>query len=135
LYPFGYGLSYTTFSYSDLKLSKAALTGNATLVATVTVANTGTRAGEETVQLYITQPVASITRSVVDLRGFQKVTLKPGETREVAFQITPEQLKFYNRDLVYDWEPGEFVVRIGANSSATKAATVRWSKNAASSRN
>ena len=92
--------------------------------------NTGERAGEETVQLYLSQPVASVTRSVEDLRGFQKVRLQPGETREVTFRITPEDLKFYNSKLEYDWEPGEFIIRIGGNSSQLKSATVRWSKQA-----
>jgi beta-glucosidase len=89
---------------------------------------TRTYAGEETAQLYITQLVASVTRSVEDLRGFQKVSLKPGESKEVAFQITTEDHKFYNRGLVYDWEPGEFIVRIEANSARLTSATVRWSR-------
>ena len=128
LYAFGYGLSYTTFSYDDVKLSKTALAGEETLVASVGVTNTGERAGEETVQLYISQPVASVTRSVEDLRGFQKVRLQPGETREVTFRITPEDLKFYNGKLEYEWEPGEFIVRIGGDSTQVKSATVHWSK-------
>jgi beta-glucosidase len=75
--------------------------------------------------------VASVTRSVEDLRGFQKVRLQPGETGEVTFHITPENLKFYNGKLEYDWEPGEFIIRIGGNStSQLKSATVRWSKQA-----
>jgi beta-glucosidase len=129
LYPFGYGLSYTTFSYGGVKLSQTNLIGEETLVASVDVTNTGERAGEETVQMYLSQPVASVTRSVEDLRGFQKVRLQPGETKEVMFRITPEDLKFYNSDLDYDWEPGEFIVRIGGNStSQLKSATVHWSK-------
>jgi beta-glucosidase len=130
LYAFGYGLSYTTFSYGDVKPSKTALAGEETLVASVGLTNTGERAGEETVQLYLSQPVASVTRSVEDLRGFQKVRLQPGETREVTFRITPEDLKFYNGKLEYDWEPGEFRVRIGGDSTSVKSATVRWSKKA-----
>ena len=130
LYAFGYGLSYTTFSYGDVKLSKTALAGEETLVASVGLTNTGERAGEETVQLYLSQPVASVTRSVEDLRGFQKVRLQPGETREVPFRITPEDLKFYNGNLEYDWEPGEFIIRIGGDSTSVKSATVRWSKKA-----
>jgi beta-glucosidase len=131
LYAFGYGLSYTTFSYSSVKLSKIALAGEETLVASVGLTNTGERAGEETVQLYLSQPVASVTRSVEDLRGFQKVRLQPGETKEVTFRITPDDLKFYNGKLEYDWEPGEFMVRIGGNSaSQVKSATVHWSKKA-----
>jgi beta-glucosidase len=80
------------------------------------------------VQLYLSQPVASVTRSVEDLRGFHKVRLQPGETKEVTFRITPEDLKFYNSKLEYDWEPGEFMIRIGGNSGQVKTATVRWSK-------
>jgi beta-glucosidase len=131
MYAFGYGLSYTTFSYGDVKLNKTVLADEETLVASVNLTNTGQRAGEETVQLYLSQPVASVTRSVEDLRGFQKVRLQPGETREVTFRITPDDLKFYNGKLEYDWEPGEFMVRIGGNStSQVKPATVRWSKKA-----
>ena len=128
LYPFGYGLSYTTFSYGEVKLSKTALAGDEPLVASVNVTNTGDRAGEETVQLYLSQPVASVTRSVEDLRGFQKVRLQPGETKEVTFHITTEDLKFYNSNLDYDWEPGKFVVKIGSNSSQLKTASVQWNK-------
>ena len=130
LYAFGYGLSYTTFSYGDVKLSKESLKGDDMLEASVSVTNTGKRAGEEIVQLYISQPVASVTRNVVDLKGFQKVELQPGETRDVTFRITPEDLKFFNGDLVYNWEPGEFLIRIGGSSSASmKPASVVWNRN------
>jgi beta-glucosidase len=128
LYPFGYGLSYTTFSYGDVKLSKTKLNGNETLTATVMVSNTGKYAGEETVQLYISDPVASISRSVEELKNFKKITLQPGEQKEVSFNITTADLKFYNTNLKYDWEPGEFVVRIGTNSSDTHSASVQWEK-------
>jgi len=128
LYAFGYGLSYTTFSYGEVKLNKVSLTGEERLVATINVTNTGKYDGEETVQLYLSQPVASVTRSVEDLRGFQKVDLHPGETREVTFQITPNDLKFYNSSLKYDWEPGEFIIRIGGSSSQVKSATIHWNK-------
>jgi beta-glucosidase len=129
LYPFGFGLSYAKFSFGEIKLSQTALVGDATLLASLTVTNTGERAGEETVQLYLCQPVASVTRSVEDLRGFQKVSLQPGESRELTFRITPEDLKFYNGNLDYDWEPGQFVIRIGDNSaSGWKSATVDWRK-------
>jgi beta-glucosidase len=131
LYAFGYGLSYTAFSYGDVKLSKTSLVDDETLEASVNLTNTGERAGEETVQLYLSQPVASVTRSVEDLRGFQKVRLQPGETRKVTFRITPEDLKFYNGRLEYDWEPGEFMIRIGGNSaSQVKPATVHWRRKA-----
>lgn len=128
LYPFGYGLSYTTFGYSDVKLSKSQLKGNETLTATVTVTNTGKYAGEEVVQLYISDPVASISRSVKELKNFKKINLQPGEQKEVSFNITPEELKFYNTQLKYDWEPGKFIVQIGTNSSDTHSATVQWDK-------
>jgi beta-glucosidase len=129
LFPFGFGLSYTSFSYSEVRLSQRSLAGDQTLVATVDVTNTGPRAGEETVQLYITQPVASVTRSVEDLRGFQKIDLQPGQDRAVSFRITPEDLKFYNSELTYDWEGGDFVIRIGPDSSQLHSATVRWTKS------
>ncbi len=128
LYPFGYGLSYTSFSYGDINLSKKNLKGEETLTATVTVSNTGKYAGEETVQLYITDPVASLTRSVEDLKGFQKLTLQPGESKNVSFAITTSSLKFYNTDLSYNWEPGEFIIRIGGNSRDVKSASVTWIK-------
>ncbi|WP_114938973.1 beta-glucosidase BglX [Mucilaginibacter endophyticus] len=128
LYPFGYGLSYTTFGYSAVSVSKNKLKGNETLTATVTVTNTGKYAGEEVVQLYISDPVASISRSVKELKGYQKINLQPGESKQVSFSITPEQLKFYNSQLKYDWESGEFIVQIGTSSADTKSASVWWTK-------
>ncbi len=128
LYPFGYGLSYTTFSYSDVRLDQNHVNGNQTLKATVTVTNTGSMAGEETVQLYIAEPAASVTRAVKELKGFQKVMLQPNESRQVTFNITTDDLKFYNSNLKYDWEPGEFIIYIGTNSRDVKPATVNWSK-------
>ncbi len=128
LFPFGYGLSYTTFSYSDVKLSKTNLKGNETLTATVTVSNTGKLAGEEVVQLYVSDPVASISRSVKELKNFKKVMLQPGEQKEVSFNITTQDLKFYNTRLNYDWEPGQFIVEIGTNSSYVHSASVQWEK-------
>ncbi len=129
LYPFGYGLSYTSFEYGDLLLNKTNLAGDETLTATITVTNTGKYAGEETVQLYITDPVASVTRAVKDLKGFKKIFLQPGEKKEVSFTITPQQLKFYNSDLKYDWESGEFIIQVGTNSATTKKASVQWVKS------
>jgi beta-glucosidase len=128
LFPFGFGLSYTSFTYGPVRLSQNSLTGNATLVAAVEVSNTGHRAGEETVQMYITDPVASVTRSVKDLKGFRKVYLQPGEARQVTFTITTDDLKFYNAVGVYDWEPGEFMIRIGPDSARVESATVTWTK-------
>ena len=128
LYPFGYGLSYTSFDYSDVTLSKTSLKGDETLTATVTITNTGKYAGEETVQLYISDPVASVTRAVKDLKGFKKVFLQPGEKKEVSFAITTASLKFYNSDLKYNWEPGAFIIQVGTSSASTKSATVQWVK-------
>jgi len=128
LYPFGYGLSYTNFKYSDVKLSKTSLKGNETLKATVMLSNTGNVDGEEVVQLYVSDPVASISRSVKELKHFKKVSLKAGEQKEVTFDITTNDLKFYNTKLKYDWEPGEFIVQIGTNSSEVKTASVQWNK-------
>lgn len=128
LYPFGYGLSYTSFSYGSLSADKHSLKGNETLTCSIPVTNTGKFAGEETVQWYITDPVASITRSVEDLKGFQKVWLQPGETKVISFNITTADLKFYNSDLKYDWEPGEFIIRAGTNSASTQSVSVQWNK-------
>ncbi|TSD67423.1 beta-glucosidase BglX [Inquilinus sp. KBS0705] len=128
LYPFGYGLSYSKFSYSDITLSKTQLKGYTALTATVTVTNNGPYAGEEVVQLYISDPVASISRPVKELKGFKKINLQNGEKKEVSFTITPQQLKFYNSQLKYDWEPGEFIIQIGTNSADTHAAKVNWVK-------
>jgi beta-glucosidase len=128
LYPFGYGLSYTTFNYDNFTLSKTQLKGNETLKASVTLSNTGKYDGAEVVQLYIRDVVGSITRPVKELKGFQKVFLKAGESKTVTFDITPEDLKFYNNDLVYDWEAGEFQIQIGTNSHDVKVGSVNWAK-------
>lgn len=128
VYPFGYGLSYTSFRYSDIRLSSNNLKGNQSLTASVTVTNTGKYDGKEIVQLYIRDLVGSVTRPVKELKGFRKIDLKAGESQTVTFTITPEDLKFYNFDLTYDWEPGDFVIMIGANSHDVKSATVNWSK-------
>jgi beta-glucosidase len=128
LYPFGYGLSYTTFDYSNIKLNKSQLKGNDTLKASVTLTNTGDRAGEEVLQLYIADPVATISRPVKELKNFKKVMLQPGEKQEVTFNVTPDDLKFYNSDLVYDWEPGEFKIYIGTSSADVKETEIEWLK-------
>ena len=128
LYPFGYGLRYTTFSYGDLKLNDTTLKGNQTLTASITVTNNGSRDGKEVVQLYIRDLVGSVTRPVKELKGFQKIDLKAGETKTVTFRITPEDLKFYNYDLKYVWEPGDFEIMIGGNSRDVKRGRVTWAK-------
>lgn len=127
-FPFGFGLSYTSFSYSDITLSSTSLKGNQTLTASVTVTNTGNVEGKEVAQLYIHDVVGSVTRPVKELKGFQKIALKAGESKTVSFQITPEDLKFYNYDLKYDWEPGEFEIMIGTNSRDVKKSKVNWDK-------
>ncbi len=128
LYPFGYGLSYTTFSYGEIKLSQADPKGDQTITASVEVKNNGKFDGEEVVQLYIRDVVGSVTRPVKELKGFQKVALKAGETQTISFTITPEALKFYNSDLKYDWEAGEFQVMIGGNSRDVKVTFINWTK-------
>lgn len=122
LYPFGYGLSYTTFAYSDIHLSSTEMSVDGELTATVTVTNTGSRDGAEVVQLYIRDLVGSVTRPVKELKGFEKIFLKAGESRKVSFSITPELLKFYNYDLQFVYEPGDFDVMIGGNSWDVKKA-------------
>ena len=128
VYPFGYGLSYTNFNYSDIKLSSTSLKGNQTLTASVTVTNNGKYDGKEVVQLYIRDVVGSITRPVKELKGFQKIDLKTGESKTVLFNITPNDFKFYNYDLKYDWEAGDFEIMIGANSRDVKMGKVNWVK-------
>lgn len=128
LYPFGYGLSYTNFSYSEITLSTTKAKGNQAVTASVTLTNTGQYEGKEVVQLYIRDLVGSITRPVSELKGFQKISLKPGESQKVSFTITPEDLKFYNYDLKFDWEAGDFDIMIGANAQTVKKASINWAK-------
>jgi beta-glucosidase len=128
LYPFGYGLSYTQFTYGDLQLTKKSLKAGDTLFASVAVTNTGDRYGKETVQLYIRDLVGSVTRPVKELKGFEKIALRAGETKVVNFPITTDDLKFYNYDLNYTWEPGDFEIMIGSSSVDLKKGTVNWAK-------
>jgi beta-glucosidase len=122
LYPFGYGLSYTTYSYSDVKLSSNILKRGQSITASVTVTNTGSKDGMETVQLYTRDMVGSITRPVKELKGFQKIALKAGESKTVTFSISENDLKFYNSDLKFVAEAGDFKVFIGSNSRDVKTA-------------
>jgi beta-glucosidase len=128
LYPFGFGLSYTKFTYGDLVLSDTVVTGDKAIRASLTLTNSGNVDGAEVVQLYIRDVVGSITRPVKELKGFQKIFLRPGETATVTFEVTPELLKFYNTDLLYDWEPGDFIIMAGGNSRDLKQASLRWLK-------
>lgn len=116
LYPFGYGLSYTDFVYGDLQLSSETLPKNGNLTASVTVTNKGNHDGYETVQLYLRDIYAEVARPVKELKGFDRIFLKKGESREVKFVLTEDDLKFYNSGLQYIYEPGEFDVMIGTNS-------------------
>jgi len=120
LYPFGFGLSYTTFAYSDIKLSTTELTGKGEIKATVHVTNTGNVTGEEVVQCYVRDLVGSVTRPVKELKGFEKITLKAGESKNVTFTITPDMLAFHRLDMTYGTEPGNYKLFIGGNSRDVK---------------
>jgi len=128
LYPFGYGLSYTHYEYSNFTVSSTKLKGDQKLTASVTIKNTGTTKGKEVVQLYIRDLVGTVTRPVQELKGFDKIELAPGETKEVHFEITPALLKFYNSDLNFDWESGDFQIMVGPNARAVEKITINWVK-------
>jgi beta-glucosidase len=132
LYAFGHGLSYTTFEYSDIVIGDArsesgmTIKADGTLTVRTTVTNTGSVEGTETVQLYIRDLVGSVTRPVRQLKGFERVTLKPGESKEVTFTIDKEMLSFYRQDMTWGPEPGDFKVFIGGASDNTKEASFRY---------
>ena len=128
LYPFGFGLSYTQFAYNNLSLSSKNLKGNQTLKVSVELKNSGKYDGAEVVQLYVRDLVGSNTRPVKELKGFQKVFLKAGESKTVTFNVTPEDLKFYDNNLKYDWESGEFEFFVGGDSQKTVSQKVTWNK-------
>lgn len=119
LYPFGFGLSYTTFSYADVAVSRAKISVGEPVEVSVKVSNTGARRGDEIVQLYVQDEVSSVTRPVLELRGFKRVTLEPGETRVVAFTLMPDDLAFYDRTQRRVVEPGWFKVMVGGSSVQT----------------
>jgi len=121
-------LSYTNFKYGNLELSSKNLKGAETLTASVTITNTGKFKGKETVQLYIRDLVASVVRPVKELKGFQQIELMPGESKKITFQITTADLMFYNDQLKYDWEAGEFVIMIGSNSKDVQVQKINWDK-------
>jgi beta-glucosidase len=123
LYPFGYGLSYTTFSFDQLKLTAPQMNVNGSIGVSVRVQNTGRRAGEEVVQLYIRDRVGSVTRPVRELKGFQKIALKPGEAKDVQFTLTAADLSFWRADMTFGPEPGDFDVYVGNDSDARLAVT------------
>lgn len=124
LYPFGYGLSYTTYQYGELKLDSKTMSPDGQITVTIPVTNTGNRDGIEVVQLYIRDVVGSIARPVKELKGFQRLSLKAGETATATFTIDASKLKFYNYDLKEVVEPGEFDVMVGPNSRELKRATI-----------
>lgn len=127
-FPFGYGLSYTQFKYADMNLSSTNLTGNQTLNISVNVSNTGNYDGEEVVQLYIRDLFGKVVRPVKELKSFQKVFIKKGESKTINFTLTPENLKFYDDELNYDWEAGEFDIMVGTNSKDVQTKRINWSK-------
>jgi beta-glucosidase len=120
LYPFGFGLSYTSFEYGDVKVSKPFVSKDENFTVSCTLKNTGARPGEEVVQLYIRDMVGSVTRPVKELKNFQKVMLKAGESKEITFTIEPSDLFFFRQDMSYGSEPGKFKVYVGGNSRDTK---------------
>ncbi len=122
LFPFGFGLSYTTFGYSEPKLSATEIGRDGQLQVTVTVTNTGTRPGAEIAQLYVRDLVGSRTRPVKQLKGFQKVELAPGQSKDVTFTLTPADLAFYTAQNRWEAEPGAFRVFVGGNSRDVKEA-------------
>lgn len=135
VYPFGFGLSYSTFSYGKPTVSKAKLKGNESLTVSVDVTNKSDVDGKEVVQLYIRDLVATITRPVKELKDFKKVMIPAGETRTITFEVTTDDLKFYKYDpqkmdqsMVYEWEPGEFEIMIGTNSQDQQKVSVTWEK-------
>jgi beta-glucosidase len=125
LYPFGFGLGYSTFEYGDIKLSSNNLSKGGSIVVNVSVKNTGNYDGEEVVQLYTSDKVRSITPPMKELKGFQKIALKAGETKQVSFKLTEEMLKFWNADLKFVSEPGDFDVMLGGNSRDLKTTSIR----------
>lgn len=122
VYPFGYGLSYTTFNYSDITLDRNEITAADSIQVSVNVSNTGSRDGQEVVQLYIRDLVASVTRPVKELKAFEKVFIKAGETKTVSFFLSNKDLSFYKSDLSFGSEPGKFQVFVGTNSRDVKKA-------------
>jgi beta-glucosidase len=116
LYPFGFGLSYTSYQYSNLRISKPTISLKENVTVTVDVKNTGDRPGEEIVQLYIRDQVSSVTRPIKELKDFKRIVLAPGETKQVSFTIKPDKLKFYDVNMQEVIEPGDFDIMVGPSS-------------------
>jgi beta-glucosidase len=117
LYPFGYGLSYTTFDYSEISLNKNSFSKDDEIIASVNITNTGNMDGDEIVQLYIHDRVGEVTRPVKELKGFKKVSIKKGETVKVSFTLRPDDLSYYHEDMSFRYDPGEFELFIAPNSA------------------
>lgn len=128
VFPFGHGLSYTTFAYSHLKLSADTVPGGRPVTVTVDVSNTGSRAGTEIAQLYVRDRISSVTRPVMELKDFARVTLQPGETRTVTFSVTPKKLSFYNAAMKFVLEPGMFDIMVGPSSAHVQTIALRVTK-------
>ena len=128
LYPFGFGLSYTNFNYTSPLVSNPTPRGETSITVSTKVTNTGAVAGKEVVQLYIRDKVGSVTRPLKELKDFRKISLAPGETKTVSFEITTRDLKFYDNNLRFDWESGAFDIMIGGNSRDVKTASIEWTK-------
>lgn len=122
LFPFGYGLSYTTFAYSNLNINKSKIKADESATVSVDVKNTGNLAGDEVVQMYIRDEYSSVTRPIKELKGFKRISLEPGEAKTVLFEITPSLLQFYDRNMKRIIEPGTFEIMIGGNSVNLKSA-------------
>ncbi len=130
LYPFGFGLGYTSFAYGPVQADKTALVDDDVLTVSVAIRNTGDRAGSEVVQMYVSDPVASLVRPVRMLRGFEKIRLEPGQERIVSFQVTTPDLEFHDQSLRKVWEAGQFIIGIGPNCADLQTVTVQWDKTA-----
>ena len=129
MYPFGHGLSYTKFTFGPINADKTELHGDGDrLTVSILLTNTGAYSGEEVVQLYVSDPAASVTRAVRELKNFKKISLQPEQQEQISFVVTTDDLKFYNSNLDYIWEEGDFLIHIGPDSVNTQSVTIKWSK-------
>ena len=129
LYPFGHGLSYALFDFSPIHVDKEELHGDSDrLTVCIIVHNIGEYAGEETIQLYISDPAASVTRAVRELKGFKKIFLQAQQREEISFIITTNDLKFFNANLDWVWEEGDFIIHVGPDSMNTQSVRIKWLK-------
>jgi beta-glucosidase len=127
-YPFGFGLSYTKFTYDSMQVDRMTFNMSETIECSVRVTNSGSREGEEVVQLYVRDMVGSVTRPVKELKGFQKIKLSPGESKNVIFKLTAKDLAFHTADMTFTAEPGEFLFMVGTDSATLQHKKVRLTK-------